>query len=780
MNDPLTAATSAGTQLSVLTASSMQRLLSSLKPGTFFPDVPSVITAAVRADDPLAMFTAPRPRQQRASASGAHTTIPLGLPSHQQTGAGEDEAVLLPDPANIDSTFYRTRRGALRAHGYGLLQPHTDADANTVPERVEQLLPPSGDDVEDAEAPTEAGVLQPLLCATPLAVDASDIVVGCDMISGTGAKLYSVLRRMDVFPFLARTPESRRNVYVCVDPEVPLDPFFDIDFALPPAAAAARSSTASSTAASSSAHITPQPPAVVDGCTFAELKQRALHDALLLAIVPALEAYFGTSVHEIAVFDASSEAGRKISFHVHCRMSDRQCFRNMREHRSFGLTHLNESIAVPVASAFRQHLERDHGVSFSGQVAATAPPHKLHRTESLPAGQTQQQPEVELARDALALIDRGVYTSWRMFRLPHSSKRKSLVLNGPALLPFTAEDVMVPSNTGATAMFAEVCASRLRDCLSAKNVTPAERLPSEMPTVLREWLGSAPSLARSKSDAVDAHDSDAAVDDVRDARGDALRFRRLELALITRSPVDVRTKPGLLQFKPHPLDGGDVHPTAVAAEGPDGSTGGASAPLVTGVGLLIEPEPLRIGRREPITDERCAVLLRLFQVVDAHFDPAQPLVSNAVGGGVKRLSRCEYEDNGQVRMYYAMQKQCKWCVKQQRIHKSTYGQLFVTFGSIKFRCFSNDCFQSCHHLPWTDATIELRDALFPSLSLDDLQRRYPHVLFSRDSASTSGELQAAAASVGSDEEDGVPDAAAGGAEGDDAERAFEIAIADGH
>ena len=66
-------------------------------------------------------------------------------------------------------------------------------------------------------------------------------------------------------------------------------------------------------------------------------------------------------------------------------------------------------------------------------------------------------------------------------------------------------------------------------------------------------------------------------------------------------------------------------------------------------------------------------------------------------------------------------------MKQQREHKSTHGQLYVTYQDVKWRCYSNDCCSSCARIPWSESTLPLRDLLFPELNHAELIRRYPHM-----------------------------------------------------
>lgn len=67
---------------------------------------------------------------------------------------------------------------------------------------------------------------------------------------------------------------------------------------------------------------------------------------------------------------------------------------------------------------------------------------------------------------------------------------------------------------------------------------------------------------------------------------------------------------------------------------------------------------------------------------------------------VPELLRIQYQEAG-VRCYYVTQKQNKFCLKLQRCHRATFTQLFLTYGSIKVRCYSNDCYDSFLWIPWS-------------------------------------------------------------------------------
>ena len=218
-----------------------------------------------------------------------------------------------------------------------------------------------------------------------------------------------------------------------------------------------------------------------------------------------------------------------------------------------------------------------------------------------------------------------------------------------------------------------------------------------------------------------------------------------------------------------------------ATDGDDAGPAGGSRPArqtsTASAATLANPHahaaPFRTGVRQAVSADRADLLLKLFQAIDPHFDP-DSTASNDVGGGVRRLSRCEYEDSGQSRMFYAMQKQCRYCLRQGRQHSKTFGQLYVTYGSVKFRCYSNDCHDACHVVPWTPETLPIRDALFPNLSTAELCRRYPHManlLLAADSAAaiTAGAAtNTAAASPGrhADDDGGAAHVDDGGSDDD--------------
>eukprot|EP00658_Telonema_sp_P-2_P003188 TRINITY_DN11169_c0_g3_i1.p1 TRINITY_DN11169_c0_g3~~TRINITY_DN11169_c0_g3_i1.p1 ORF type:complete len:495 (-),score=93.74 TRINITY_DN11169_c0_g3_i1:40-1401(-) len=130
------------------------------------------------------------------------------------------------------------------------------------------------------------------------------------------------------------------------------------------------------------------------------------------------------------------------------------------------------------------------------------------------------------------------------------------------------------------------------------------------------------------------------------------------------------------------------------------------------------------------------------------------------------LGTCQYEDNGNFRSYYIFQKCNKYCLHAGRSHKSTYGQLYLTYNSIKYRCYSNDCYQACHVVPWRassssssssysssspsypnhDRLTALRSLLFPDFARVDIQQRYSWIV---DAPKTWVEAAASSSRCGS-------------------------------
>lgn len=116
-------------------------------------------------------------------------------------------------------------------------------------------------------------------------------------------------------------------------------------------------------------------------------------------------------------------------------------------------------------------------------------------------------------------------------------------------------------------------------------------------------------------------------------------------------------------------------------------------------------------------------------------------------------SRLQVQYEAAIRAYYVYQKQSKYCLRLNRYHRSTYAQLYLTYGSIKVRCYSNDCYHRCLYVSWHNHTETmqanrggahdasdplpnipgypcyallhvLHKTLFPPLPTEELVRRY--------------------------------------------------------
>lgn len=124
-----------------------------------------------------------------------------------------------------------------------------------------------------------------------------------------------------------------------------------------------------------------------------------------------------------------------------------------------------------------------------------------------------------------------------------------------------------------------------------------------------------------------------------------------------------------------------------------------------------------------------------YRIILAMFRAIAPQFAQSV----TRLSGLKYTDSGFIRGYYAYQKMSKWCPKLQRAHASSYVGLYVTYGSIKIRCYSNDCGnQPCMQVPFipdsqTEPAVPLekeplrtkyRDIIFPDWGRDVVLRKY--------------------------------------------------------
>jgi hypothetical protein len=294
------------------------------------------------------------------------------------------------------------------------------------------------------------------------------------------------------------------------------------------------------------------------------------------------------------------------------------------------------------------------------------------------------------ARDLRALVtlhcvDFSVYTKWRAFRLPYCAKEF---------------DVSGMSVTEREEFFHRLSSKKLS--LSPPAVAQSVCLPSDLPVRLlmpicfrKTTFEHEPSLQelmerRPLRMAEDDHPSPLFM-------SDGACKEAFDLALINRQDLSY-----------------DLHGT------------------VSGF-----PSPERLS----ITSyEKRELLAEVFRCLHARFNSCDAIT----GGSV----HAAFED-ARVRAYYVYQKKSRFCVNLQRDHKGTYSQLYLTYRSIKVRCYSNDCFASCFVVPWWpddpshvagetpppritfpdhypkyERLREIRSKIFPDLTDAELRSRY--------------------------------------------------------
>ena len=556
--------------------------------------------------------------------------------------------LLLPDPAHPDLTFYSTRRDALACRGYdGAASRHQH--------------------------------------------DAALVVLALDTSAGHGAKMFNVLPQRLVESFVLALPPSRRNVYAMVDPALPLDAFFDLDCNLDAlmdcfasgndAGGEASSGTTTATGNRSTTvnvhTLSPHTPLLRNRDDAALVMAEALRTALqqrrpegrddddgdsgrdpllrfsrycltvaTTRIVDGLERYFGVPVEAVGLWvsedhDMASMAASvadhpprklgKLSAHVHVRMSQSRCFESLMQLRK-----CIHGFILPEWDAESAMGPSPVQAAPAGELAATT---------------TTDRATALLERAIVRIcVDDGVYTAWRAFRLPHCSKRRPDGSEGPTLEPLAVP--LATRSTASSSIFALALINRHDD-----HVTPTA-------ASRRATSGLPPPRPRSNDAAqeLDDEDDDCAATNDDDA---------ISVVENTERPSHAT---GTTSF---------VFQSAVdAAQRPPATT--AVTDTSTQISVVGRPPPFKTGSREAVADpSRQLAVLLLFGALHPRFRD-----------DIRSLTRIEFEDTSHHRAYYVFQKRCKFCPKAGRNHRSTYGQLYITYRSVKYRCYSNDCHES--------------------------------------------------------------------------------------
>ncbi|CAJ1015023.1 hypothetical protein, conserved [Leishmania lindenbergi] len=651
---------------------------------------------------------------------GGSSTV---LPSKETSSSPPKSLELrVPNPLRLYASFYPTRIEALAARGYG----------------AHRGLLPLALDRRGGSGSKLFNVL-PRWSANVLDIDESAVEPSAPIIRGSA-----------IADFVNAIPHRQdRNLYALVDEACPVDPYFDVDFSYDPE------------------HDDPSDALLVQ--SYGEGKEVTSVTAfsaeavekVLLTILTALrrevETELKTTVAECLVLTSSLQTGRhsdspsepasleqlKLSFHVHFRLADRAAIESVREMHTF-MTRLRS----------RLHDE---------EAAAAA---------SLPLG----GPARERSEDArkvstllLRCVDFGVYTRWRAFRLPYNVKASNAVQSS-ALASGAGDDLLeeqlrqlgiaLPdSRVGSAAprvlqslfLAADVSTCKTQRYL-VQNLAKHFRfllpvLPgaTELTSVaLTEFLSPlVPPQVRAAAAAMSGPTSPSS------SARDVVSAWVMELACIVR---DASTLPcshngGATQVtaasSSFRLLRDEVAITAAVAEASAQTT---SSPF--DVPLPSMPRSIRV-RVEDAETRR--LLAEVFWCIAPEYGGACSVVRtppveeawsalSATNPITPERINAHYEDS--IRAYYVMQKQNKYCIRLHRSHKATFAQLYLTFGSIKIRCYANDCCDRCCVIPWAapnnpksgpqhhagypryDRLMAIRNALFPPLSTEELVRRY--------------------------------------------------------
>ncbi|EKG04543.1 hypothetical protein TCSYLVIO_004394 [Trypanosoma cruzi] len=590
------------------------------------------------------------------------------------------------------------------------------------------------------------------------AVDRGALVIAADNQNGLGGKLFNTLPRQELPSFVGAIPMCHhRNLYVLVDEHAAVDPFFDIDCPLPlqwleknkgdeMGFAGEAQVTNSSSLASPEVMVASVEHWLgrilhflrdkVEAATGAELQE-------CVVLTSSVVVYNDVKVSRTAGHgDKEREEGKqkegidhllssrdsKLSFHVHFRLNN-MAFANVRElHR------------------FMWQLRDELDVSLS-----------THENSDLAC----------LYRMLRQCIDFGVYTRWRAFRLPYNVKAPvstgfcpsdaaALDLIISALSQSSLRSFSVPDvDVGAVApsvvhlidlSFLEHVALPLHCQQQHRMITKIFFLfrfllpvipggtaigDKHLNDFLSRYLPCPPcngevnakyrqDLARAVFDIGVIQRESNSSDLDQESNGDLLRLIVLDEKVSEQRNQEAFCDPFVVPRPPH-RDGVRIHVydkyvKNLVAEvfrclcaAYDGCVGG---------GFMVEDADengsSRCGATSPVVGDRVVV---------------------------------QYQDN--IRAYYAQQKLSRYCLNQGREHRGTYPQLYLTYGSIKLRCYSNDCHNRCLAVRWSndedeqmtgstaialpvdkrgypkyERLTEIRHLLFPPLPPEELLRRY--------------------------------------------------------
>lgn len=553
-----------------------------------------------------------------------------------------------------------------------------------------------------------------------LADETRIIPIAVDKPGGSEAKVFQCIELRDLPLFLQSFRRSSdRNVYALVSDAHPVTPYFDVDGLLSRLPAQYVDNVKAAFTGFPSAMQTTSPHAFAHVCLDSVLRD------VLAFLEEKLVAFFQhkcgdgefANIRQVLVTSSSACTEGKISYHLHFSLAAMATTGTDTQDRSSFVRELAFS-SVAEHKLFADSIAKDLSIST----------------------------DVSLAAMLRTVLDLSVYTRWRALRLPYCIKSVNIekLLDGAKDSTATAASKEPLLLSQRLAFDDEVQSTLQRvahvgSCLRASPCVGCHEgnaaISSAFPgVVLRPLIPYCPSS--SASPAFDIclrlHVLGAELDDAssihEDQREKAVR-EILRAAVITL-PVKSRALTKRRRV-------GDEEEEEVIG---DSEVLGSSECVSSGAFF---PTARRMVMSSMVIKRAIwEVLQHLHPVAFLCLRPEQLTV--------------HYEDAGQ-RYYYVYQKQSRWCLNLGRDHRQTFGQFYLTYGSVKFRCYSNDCcHNACWKKPWDgDAQVnrdpeppcglrsllELRARLFPELSPEQLASRYPSFVLTR----TTSDLQSRSA-----------------------------------
>ncbi|ORC93236.1 uncharacterized protein TM35_000011130 [Trypanosoma theileri] len=590
------------------------------------------------------------------------------------------------------------------------------------------------------------------------AVNQGELVVASDNRSGSSGKMFNTIPRDELVSFIETIPFChQRNLYVMVDENSAVDPFFDIDCCPPfdwmeydnnnesdiieeeevekgiEKIKKEKEDNITSPSLSSSFQVTTATVErwlrevlyflrdKVESATGAQLQQCLVLTSSVILRDDKTERKAGDVGRESESLLSTKDT--KISFHIHFRLNTNTAFANIRELHRF-MSHIREELDLSLSQG-----KESHNYSLN----------------------------LMLRR----CIDFGVYTRWRAFRLPYNVKLPSplmfsavdasaldlmvLELSQLHIKVVTPLDNRVGKVAPTVAHFIDI--SSLQKKSSSSLWEHHYRMLTKLFFLYRFLLPIVPGMTsitdKKLIDFLSAylpsssHNGDSEKDFHQELAHTVFDLASIQRDNCTTEKNEERDVTALRLFRMTSLINQNTS-TAVMVENQNP--------------FALPRPPLRDGVRVSIRDIQVKDLVaEVFRCLSIEYDGGVHRDRDQQGNMMSPLSgncvNVQYQEC--IRAYYAQQKQSRFCLNQNREHRGTYPQLYLTYGSIKLRCYSNDCCKSCLAIKWstdddervtgTTAVLlpvdshgypkyerlsQIRRLLFPPLSPEELLKRY--------------------------------------------------------